>query len=266
MGGHDFDHRRGNQALCDRLLELTNSDHPRICLLPTAGGDPADQILRFKRCFGKRDCEPTSITLFRLAERPVELRDHLMSQDAIYVSGGSLVNLLAIWRAHGIDEILREAWEEGILLCGQSAGAMCWFEAGITSSSGAPMPVEAMGMLRDSASVHYHRDPERKAALVNAIEEGELSAGLGLDDQTGVLFEGEEMTGAVSSRLEAGVWRVAANGDGRVHEERVKTERIADTDAAIGEVSLEIIELRQTVAIRASSRQRRRVGSGPGRL
>jgi len=266
MGGHDFDRRRGNQALCDRILELSESDRPRICLLPTAAGDPTDQVSRFRRCFGSRECEPSTVELFRLGERPVELREHLLHQDIIYVSGGSLVNLLAIWRAHGLDEILRDAWEEGILLCGQSAGAMCWFEGGITTSSGTAAPVPALGLLRGSASVHYHRDPARRAALLEAIEDGALPAGLGLDDQAGVLFEGEALSSAVASRLEAGVYRVAANGDGRVHEEALESERLSDVEQAIGEVPPEIIEFRNTLAVRHGGRGRRRISAGPGRL
>src|SRR5215218_6018171 len=111
MGGHDFDRRPGNQALCDHIVKLSGVGAPRICLLPTAGGDPEEQIGRFRRAFGERGALPSDISLFRLGSQPIELRTHLLSQDAIYVSGGSMLNLLAIWRAHEIDAIMREAYE-----------------------------------------------------------------------------------------------------------------------------------------------------------
>ena len=111
-------------------------ERPRICILPTASGDTSEQIGRFYAAFGERPCEPSDLSLFRLGRRPMALRDHLLAQDLIYVGGGSLVNLLAVWEAHDIASILSLAWRQGIVLAGQSAGAMCWFEAGITKSSG----------------------------------------------------------------------------------------------------------------------------------
>src|SRR4051794_15737006 len=138
LGGHDFDRRVGNDAICDLIVELADSPRPKICLLPTASGDPEDQIARFRRAFAERDSVPQAISLFRLGENPVDLRQELLNQDVIYAGGGSMVNLIAIWRAHGLDEILSECWREGVLICGQSAGAMGWVEGGNTSSQGEP--------------------------------------------------------------------------------------------------------------------------------
>ena len=127
-----------NPALDDYVRSLAPAREPRICLLPTAGGDSEDQIRRFHMAFGDQLCETSYISLFRLGTRPVPLREHLLAQDVIYVGGGSMVNLLALWRAHGLDEILREAWQAGIVLAGLSAGSMCWFEYGVTKSVGPP--------------------------------------------------------------------------------------------------------------------------------
>ena len=103
------------------MLQVARSPHPRICLLPTAGGDAEHQIRRFYSAFRHLPCEPTHVSLFGLGSDRVDLREVLLSQDILYV-GGSLLNLLAVWRAHGADVLLREAWEEGIVLCGISAG------------------------------------------------------------------------------------------------------------------------------------------------
>ncbi len=216
LGGHDFDRRVGNDAICDLIVELADSTQPRICLLPTASGDPEDQIARFRGSFGERDCEPAEISLFRLSGRPVELRDELLSQDVIYVGGGSMINLLAVWKAHGLERILRECWESGVLICGQSAGAMCWFEYGITSSSGAPRVAAGLGLLPGSACVHYRSEPQRRRRYLEAVGDG-LDGGLGLEDQTAVLFEGTEIAEAVSGREGAAVWCVREL-DGTVEE------------------------------------------------
>ena len=129
MGGGGFT-AAADPALDELVLRLAEAPCPRLCLLPTAGGDSEYQIRRFYETFGDRLCEPSHVSLFRLGRRPMPLREHLLAQDAIYVGGGSMVNLLAIWRAQGLDEILRDAWRAGVVLAGLSAGSMCWFRVG----------------------------------------------------------------------------------------------------------------------------------------
>ncbi len=175
LGGHDFTSRPPDRAVCELLLRLAGErggERPRICILPTASGDTSEQIGRFYAAFGERSCEPSDVSLFRLGRRPMALRDHLLSQDLIYVGGGSLVNLLAVWEAHDIASILSLAWRQGIVLAGQSAGAMCWFEAGITKSSGKPLAAAGLGLLSGSLCVHYNNEPERRAAYLEAVGEG----------------------------------------------------------------------------------------------
>ncbi len=169
LGGHEFSSRPPDRAVCELLLRLAGergAERPRICILPTASGDTSDQIGRFYAAFGERGCEPSDLSLFRLGRRPMALRDHLLSQDLIYVGGGSLLNLLAVWEAHDIAAILSLAWRQGIVLAGQSAGAMCWFEAGMTKSSGKPLAAAGLGLLSGSLCVHYNNEPERRAAYL----------------------------------------------------------------------------------------------------
>jgi dipeptidase E len=261
LGGHDFDRRVGNDAICDLIAELADSPRPRICLLPTASGDPEDQIARFRRSFAERDCLPEVISLFRLGENPVDLREELLGQDVIYAGGGSMVNLVAIWRAHGLDEILRECWGEGILICGQSAGAMIWFQGGITSSQGEPAAAEGLGLLPGSACVHYLTEPVRRRRFLRAIATGELKGGLGLEDQTGALFEGTQLVETISARDGAEVWEASLDGAGVVETER-HSRRLEDSRPPINDMRGEILELRQTLASRAAKRRagRRRPG------
>jgi dipeptidase E len=261
LGGHDFDRRVGNDAICDLIVELADSPRPRICLLPTASGDPEDQIARFKRAFAERDCVPEVISLFRLGENPVDLREELLGQDVIYAGGGSMVNLIAIWRAHGLDEILRECWREGILIAGQSAGAMCWFEGGITSSQGEPAVADGLGLLPGSACVHYLTEPVRRRRFLRAISAGELEPGLGLEDQTGALFEDGELSETITARDGAAVWEVTAE-NGTARETELRSRVLEDSRPPINDMRGEILELRQTLATRAARRQgaRRRPG------
>ena len=122
LGGHEFSRRRGNEALRDYMLGLVETERPRICLLPTASGDTREQIAAFRQSMGSVDCQMSDLSLFRLEGGRSALREHLLRQDIVYVGGGSMVNMLAVWRAHGIDRILREAWRSGTVLVRSERG------------------------------------------------------------------------------------------------------------------------------------------------
>ena len=213
MGGGGFTMEPENPALDDYVRTLAPAREPRICLLPTAGGDSEDQIRRFHTAFSDKLCEPTHISLFRLGTHPVPLREHLLAQDIIYVGGGSMINLLALWRAHGLDEILREAWQSGIVLAGLSAGSMCWFEWGVTKSVGAPMPARGLGFLPGSNSVHYDGEPERRPVYLSSVASGAIPPGWAVDDGAGLLFRGARRGGGRG--LAARRARVPGAGRGR---------------------------------------------------
>src|SRR3954452_20586696 len=263
LGGHDFDRRAGNDAICDLIVELAESPRPKSCLLPTASGDPEDQIARFRRAFAERGCVPPAVSLFRLRENPVDLREELLDQDVIYAGGGSMVNLIAIWRAHHLDQILEECWREGILIVGQSAGAMCWFQGGITSSQGDPAGADGFVVLPGSVCFHYLSEPVRRRRFLRAITSGELEPGLGLEDQTGALFEDTELAETVSAREGAGVWEVTP-GTGGAPEVELPSRQLEDSRPPINGTRADILELRQTLATRAARRRAHR--RRPGRL
>jgi peptidase E len=230
MGGGGFSTHPSDPALDEFVLGLAQGRRePRVCLLPTAGGDAQEQIVRFHAALDGHSCVASHLSLFRLGHRPVSLREHLLGQDIIYVGGGSMLNMLAIWRAHGLDELMREAWEAGVVLCGLSAGSMCWFEGGITTSTGRPAPAAGLGLLPGANSVHWNSEPNRRPAFLAAVRDGVLPDGWGVDDGVGLLFEGTELTDAVSARPRAGAVRVArAAGDAGVSETPVPCRRLPD--------------------------------------
>jgi len=213
IGGGGFGSTARDHALDAYIAELAaapgRAERPRICLLPTASGDPKDQIARFNATFRRLGCDASHLALFRLGDQPeVELAEHLLAQDAIYVGGGSLANLLAIWRTHGLDDVLREAWQAGILLCGVSAGSMCWFEAGITRSHGEPRPRPGLGFLAGSNCVHYANDAARRPSYHAAMLAGALPGGWGVPDGTALVFRGTELDEVVTARAGCDAWRV----------------------------------------------------------
>ena len=249
LGGHDFTTRPADRAVCELMLRLATEragGRPRVCILPTASGDTSEQIGRFYASFGERPCDPSDVSLFRLGRRPVELRDHLLAQDLIYVGGGSLLNLLAVWDAHELGAILSLAWRQGVVLAGQSAGAMCWFEAGITKSSGKPEPGAGLGLLGGSLCVHYNNEPDRRAAYLDAVRDG-MPSGYGLDDYAGLIWEGSGAPTAVTAHRGARAYRVVAEDSGVVESPLPARLLPAPAPAALRE---DIAEFRRVTRMR----------------
>lgn len=223
MGGGGFTMEPRNPALDDFILALPGRPVPRICFLPTASGDTGQHIAQFHTAFADRACETRHLSLFRLGRDPEPLRDTLLSQDVIYVGGGSMRNMLAIWRAHGLDAILIEAWERGVVLAGLSAGAMCWFEHGISTSSGRPEPVEGLGLLPGSLSVHRDGEPGRLPVFRDAIARGALPGGWAVDDGCALLFRERVVARVVASSPGRGAARIDLI-DGRLREAELESE------------------------------------------
>ena len=252
LGGHEFTRRRGNEAVVEYMLALAPPE-PRVCLLPTASGDAEDQIRAFRRALGERAGEVSHVSLFRLEHEAVRLREHLLSQDLIYVGGGSMVNLLAVWRAHGIDEVLLEAWRRGTILCGQSAGAMCWFERGISRSAGRAAAVDGLAVVPGALSVHYHRDRDRRHVLLASVRETGLP-GYGVDDGAGLVIRGDRVTAAISAHDGADAWRVERGDDGEAKEASLEPLALPSPRPAIDELPRDVVELRAVRASRAGVR------------
>ena len=253
MGGGGFTMEPDNPVLDDFVLGLSDAREPRILFLPTASGDPAAQITGFHERFSGRACRPSHLSLFRLHGSRRPLRDVLLEQDVVYIGGGSMRNLLAIWRAHGLDTLLTEAWERGIVLAGLSAGAMCWFAGGITRSSGPPEAISGLGLLPGSLTVHADGEPERLPVYLEAVRSGALPGGWAADDGVGLLFDGTRLVRTVSSRPGAAAQRVDAV-EGELVRARIEPELLGAGPAGMPSPGGAVEELR------ALQRLRRRHG------
>ena len=200
------------------FLGLTGRERPRVCFLPTAVGDSDAAIVAFYERFPSTLCEPSHLKLFGVPRAGI--REHLLAQHAIYVSGGNTANALAVWRVHGVDAVLREAWDRAIVLGGPSAGGICWFEAGITDSFGPELQRldGTLGFLTGSFCPHYASEPERRPTYTRLVGDGSLPPGLAADDDAAVLFEGSELREVVSQREGARAYRVTAEGEEPLEE------------------------------------------------
>lgn len=205
---------------------------PRVTHINTAGGDQRHiegAELEAARAAG------VEATHLRLFPHPniADLRTHLLTQDVVWVSGGSLVNLLAVWRAHGLDRLLAEAWSRGVVLAGGSAGALCWHEGGTTSSFGPGISAvrDGIGLVPGSLAVHYDSDPKRRPAHRHAVADGTLPDGYALDEGVGLVYRGSSLVDIVAERPGASAWRVTRVGDG-VREERLEPRLLAEEAAA----------------------------------
>lgn len=214
LGGGGFSMEPTNPLLDDFILSLARRQPARVCFIPTASADSATYVARFYRAFSGR-CIPTDLTLFdspSLPRQPSQTSDlaaFVHAQDVFFVGGGNTANLLAIWRMHGLDVLLRKAWRAGAVLSGISAGMLCWFEGGLTDSFGSYRAFDdGLGLLRGTACPHYDGEPQRKAAFQGSIAKGAPS-GYAVDDGAALHFVGSRLREVVSSRPAARAYRVA---------------------------------------------------------
>ena len=211
LGGGGFSMEPDNPLLDRYLLEQTKASRPAICFLPTASGDASPYIVNFYTAFAGMDCTPSHVTFF---SRTPDLREVLLNQDIIFVGGGNTKSMLAVWREWDLPVILRQAWEAGIVLAGISAGAICWFEQGITDSGAGGLAVmECLGFLPGSCCPHFDGEKERRPAFHRFLSGGEILPGYALDDGVAIHFTGSELHRIVSSRPDARAYCISVSGD-----------------------------------------------------
>lgn len=207
MGGGGFSMEPENPLLDQYILRLCKEKTPKVCFIPTASGDSDKYIVKFYSAFVQLLCKPSHLSLFN--PHTSDFRSFLLEQDIIYVGGGNTKNLIALWKEWGLDHLLREAWENGVILCGLSAGSICWFEQGVTDSIPGNMTVlQCLGFLKGSNCPHYDGEAKRRPVYHQLLSQGLIGEGYATDDGVGLHFIGNQLETIVSSRPQAKAYRL----------------------------------------------------------
>ncbi|MCT8138323.1 Type 1 glutamine amidotransferase-like domain-containing protein [Anaerobacillus sp. CMMVII] len=221
LGGGGFSMEPDNPLLDSYILKQANKTNPKVCFIPTASGDAENYITRFYDFFNEQTCQPSHLSLFRPPTRDLEA--FVLDKDIIYVGGGNTKNLLVLWKEWGLDEILRKAWDHGIVLAGISAGSICWFEEGVTDSYGDKLePLTCLGFLQGSNCPHYDGELDRRPAYQNLVGSKQIQSGIASDDGVALHYIEQELTKIVSSRPSAKAYRVSI--DNGLKEAELETE------------------------------------------
>ena len=199
MGGGGWGMEPDNPLLDFYIYSLSDKAEPKICFLPTASGDSEEYIARFYQHFAPKPAHLSHLSLFK--PHTADLKSFILDQDIIYVGGGNTKNLIALWKEWHLDKILRQAWSQGIILCGLSAGSICWFEEGVTDSiPGKYTSLKCLGFLPGSNCPHYDGEIARRPAYHQLLLEGSISQGYACDDGVALHFVEDRLVNIVSSR------------------------------------------------------------------
>ncbi|GAC1322819.1 MAG: peptidase E [Mycobacteriales bacterium] len=228
-GGFTLTERYGARPgpLVEHALSLTGSDQPKVCALYTATADDPARIAAFYAAWGGTGVRPSHLALFPMPSVE-DVRAHLLDQDALYVGGGSVANLLAVWRVHGLDEVMRDAWQAGVVLFGVSAGSLCWFAGGTTDSFGPQLRpfTNGLGLIPASTCPHYDSEARRRPLYQRLVATGALPPGVAADDGVGLHYVGTELAEAVADRPDAAAWQVERSSDGTAIETRLEPRQL----------------------------------------
>lgn len=220
LGGGGFSDLPGGQAdepdnslLDEYILQQSGKVKPKICFLPTAGGDPDDYIERFYRTYKRLNCTPSHLPLTKTKYSFEKLEEFILSQDIIFVGGGSTKYLIEIWKKLGMDGILKDAWKQGIILSGMSAGAMCWFKDGFTNPTGSIYRrLKCLGFLEGSFCPHFDKENQIRKIFRNLIKNKVISEGYGVEDGVALHFLDSELVYVVSSGKNAKAYYMKVEG------------------------------------------------------
>ena len=186
IGGGGFGRTQESYLIEQYILDQTSKSNPNICFIPTATGDLDSYLVNYYSVFSKLNCNPSHISFFK---RTIDLQEHIQNQDAIFVGGGNTKSMLAIWRDWGLDLILKHAYDKGIVMSGVSAGAICWFENGLTDSWASELKImKCMNFIPGNCAPHYDEEPERRPATKKLLEENYIDYMYGIEGGAALHF------------------------------------------------------------------------------
>ena len=224
IGGGGFLTDPGNPALEKYMLEQSGTDRPKVLMIATARGDDAEYIAKFHSAFGALGAITRHLPFFH---RTPDLRSVVLAHDVVYVGGGNTKSMLAVWRDWGLVGVLREAYDAGIVLGGQSAGAICWFEQGVTDSWADRLrPLDCIGFIPGSCCPHYDGEVERRPAYHALIRQGEIAPGYAIDDGVAAHFRNGRLERVVSKKSEARAYHVSKDASG-INEQAIDAMLLA---------------------------------------
>ncbi len=223
LGGSGF-RQPDSRTINQYILNQASAQTPKICFVGTASGDSPGYIESFYQGMATLDCEPSHLPFFG---RTPSLRDTLLTQDVIYVGGGNPKSMFAVWREWGMVDVLREAYERGIILAGVSAGAICWFEQAITDSwAGDLRVIDGLGWLAGSACPHYNSEPDRRPSFLQMVKDGRAGDGYAIDDAVGIHFIDDEPARFIASKAACSAYWVTKQSDGTVAEIDLRADQL----------------------------------------
>ncbi len=215
--------------LTEYAVELAgvSGRRPRVCLVATASGDSAEVVTAFYDAARYAGYEGSHLALFPMPNLP-DVTGHLLEQDVVWVWGGSVAGLLALWRLHGVDAAMRTAWEAGVVLTGVSAGSICWHTGGPTDSFGPDLRAvtDGLGLLPYGNGVHYDSEPGRRPLLHRLVADGTLPTSYATDDGVGLLYRGTQLVEALTEVPGQAAYRVERGPGGDAVETRLEVRRL----------------------------------------
>ena len=223
IGGGGFGRTQDSNLIEQFILDQTGKKNPKICFIPTATGDLDSYIVNYYSVFSKLDCDPSHISFFK---RTIDLEEHIFKQDAIFVGGGNTKSMLAVWKEWGLDLILKNAYEQGIVMSGVSAGAICWFEAGLTDSWASELKMmECMSFIPGSCAPHYDEEPERRPATKKFLEDQSISFMYGIEGGAALHFIDEQPGSTIRFKKNKNAYKVTCESN-KIHENAYQAKEL----------------------------------------
>ena len=223
IGGGGFGRTQESNLIEQYILDQTSKTKPKICFIPTATGDLDSYIVNFYSVFTKLKCEPSHISFFK---RTMDLQAHIQKQDAIFVGGGNTKSMLAVWRDWGLDLILKDAYLRGVVMSGVSAGAICWFEAGLTDSWASDLKMmECMNFIPGNCAPHYDEEPERRPATKKFLENKSIDFMYGIEGGAALHFVDEIPNSTIQFKKNKYAYKVTLDGN-KINESPYKSLKL----------------------------------------
>ncbi len=223
IGGGGFGRTQESNLIEQYILDQTSKTKPKICFIPTATGDLDSYIVNFYSVFTRLKCEPSHISFFK---RTIDLQAHIQKQDAIFVGGGNTKSMLAVWRDWGLDLILKDAYDQGVVMSGVSAGAICWFEGGLTDSWASDLKMmECMNFIPGNCAPHYDEEPERRPATKQFLENKSIDFMYGIEGGAALHFVDEIPNSTIQFKKNKYAYKVTLDGN-KINESPYKALKL----------------------------------------